>query len=96
MIDFEREKYNLTGDKAEVYKTEILKKHSFPEFDGEFFMIEDICWIQIVAKGYKIRWYDKPIYACEYLDDGLTKTEANDLKGHKKIIKNIVIIFQKL
>lgn len=80
--NFERSKYNLSGDKAEVYKTSILKKYPFPEFEGEYFVTEAVCWDAIAADGYKVRWYNYPIYHCEYLEDGLTKSGANSMKGH--------------
>lgn len=80
--NFEREKYGLLGDKAEVYKTELLKKHAFPEFEGEFFVTEDVCFQEIASDGYKLRWFKEPIYVCEYLEGGLTKTGANSTKGH--------------
>ena len=79
--NLEREKYHLGGDKAEVYKTDILKKYSFPEFEGEYFITEAVCWNAIAADGYKIRWYSQPIYQCEYLEDGLTKNDANGISG---------------
>ena len=79
--NLERKKYNLGGDKAEVYKTEILRKYPFPEFENEYFITEDVCWDAIAADGYKIRWYNEPIYECEYLDDGLTKSGANGIIG---------------
>lgn len=82
--DFERRKYNLAGDKAEVYRTDILKKFKYPEIQNEYFMTEDYCWMQIAAAGYKVRWYNKPIYVCEYLEDGLTNTGANSIAGHVK------------
>ncbi|OFD74950.1 hypothetical protein [Bacillus mycoides] len=31
----------------------------------------------MAADGYKIRWFNKTIYMCEYLDDGLTKNMKN-------------------
>lgn len=80
--NFERGKYNLWGDKAEVYKTEILKKYPFPEFEDEYFVTEAVCWDAIAADGYKLRWYNYPIYMCEYLEDGLTKSGANEMKGN--------------
>ena len=82
--NFERRKYNLLGDKAEVYRTSILKQYMFPEIPDEFFVTEDFCWMQIAAAGYKIRWYNHPIYICEYLEDGLTNAGANDVNGHIK------------
>ena len=78
----ERKKLNIEGDKAEVFATEVLRKHPFPEFDGESFVTEAVCWDAIAADGYKLRWYQEPIYYCEYLEDGLSKTGANELSGH--------------
>lgn len=82
--NFERDKYNLGGDKAEVYKTSILKEHPFPTFEGEYFVTEDVVWSIIAYEGYMIRWYNKPIYICDYLDEGLTKTGSNEIPGHIK------------
>lgn len=78
----ERKKLHIEGDKAEVFDTEVLRNHPFPEFEGEFFVTEAVCWNAIAADGYKLRWHQEPIYYCEYLEDGLTKTGANDLSGH--------------
>ena len=79
--NFERKKYDLLGDKAEVYRTEVLKKYAMPEFEGEYFVTEAVCWDAIAGAGYKLRWYYEPIYVCDYLEDGLTKTGANELRG---------------
>ena len=87
ITNFERRKHGLCGDKAEVYRTELLKKNVFPEFENELFITEDICWMNIAYLGYKIRWYNVPIYECEYLDDGLSISGANDIEGHKKNYK---------
>lgn len=85
--NFERAKYHLYGDKAEVYRRDLLMKYKFPEYEGEYFITEDICWLNIAAEGLKIRWYNEPIYIAEYLDDGLSKSGANDIKGHKNNFK---------
>lgn len=71
--NLERDKYNLDGDKAEVYKTELLCKFSFPEYDNEKFVTEAVVWNKIAYDGYKIRWFNKVIYICDYLEDGLSK-----------------------
>lgn len=71
--NLERKKYNLLGDKAEIYKTEILRLYPFPEFDGENFIRESAVWDHIAKDGYKLRWYNEIIYYCEYIADGLTK-----------------------
>lgn len=76
--NLERKKYGLLGDKAEIYKTEVLKQYPFPEFDGENFIRESAVWDRIAKDGLKIRWYNEIIYLCDYIEDGLTKnTTAN-------------------
>lgn len=77
----ERRKYGLLGDKAEVYRTNILKKYPFPVFEGERFLSECAVWDKIALEGYKIRWYNEPLTVCEYLNDGLTaKVNGADLE----------------
>lgn len=76
----ERRRYHLSGDKAEVYKTDILKKYRFPEFEGEKFLSEHVVWDSIAKDGYKIRWFNEVIYKCEYLEDGLTKSTSYKLQ----------------
>lgn len=79
--NFERLKYQLSGEKAEVYRTEILRKYKFPEFENEYFVSEDVCWNAIANAGFKVRWYNHVIYIFEYLDSGLTKSNSNELEG---------------
>lgn len=74
----ERRKYNLLGDKAEVYFTDILKQHTFPEIPGENFISEEIVWNAIARDGYYIRWFNEIIYICNYLEGGLTKDNFKD------------------
>ncbi len=69
----ERNKYNITGDKAEVFYTEVLKNYKFQEFDGESFITEATVWDRMAYDGFKIRWFNQTIYICDYLEDGLTK-----------------------
>lgn len=75
-IDF-RYKYKIKGDKAEVFKKSILLEYKFPEFFGEKFCPEALVWERISLK-YKIYYFPKIIYYCEYLENGLTNkiTEA--------------------
>lgn len=75
--NLERPRYGLNGDKAEVYKTAILRKYPFPEFEGEKFLTEAVVWDKIAYDGYKIRWYNQIIYICEYREDGLTHQGMN-------------------
>ena len=69
-LDF-RYKYNMRGDMAEAFKTDILRNYPFPEYEGENFCPEALVWNRI-AKNYKLRYFYERIYVCEYLPDGLT------------------------
>ena len=74
-----RFKYKVWGDKAEVWKTDILKKYHFPEFEGENFVSENYIWRQI-AMEYDMMYVNKIIYLAEYLEGGLSS------QGRKLII----------
>lgn len=80
----DREKYNICGDKAEVYYTEILKKYPFPEFKNEKFLTEAVVWDRIANDGYKIRWINEIIYICEYLENGLSFNWNENLRNSPK------------
>ena len=80
--NYKRRKYGLLGDKAEVYRADILREKHFKEFEGENFLSEDTLWNEIAMDGYSVRWYPKAIYCCEYLADGLTsQKEEQELKN---------------
>ncbi|MFK2250506.1 hypothetical protein ACIXLV_22860 [Bacteroides fragilis] len=64
-------RYKIKGDKAEIYKTEILKEYPFPQYTGERFCPEALVFNRIALK-YKLRHINAKIYYCEYLPDGLT------------------------
>ncbi|MBB6624651.1 glycosyltransferase family 2 protein [Clostridium gasigenes] len=86
-----RKQYDLLGDKAEVYFTNVLKQYRFPTFEGETFLTECIVWNKIADDGYKIRWFNKSIYICEYQEAGLTNNlemlKKNNPKGYLLNIK---------
>lgn len=65
-------KRNVSGDKAEVYYTDLLRKYPFPEIEGERYIPLDYVWLGIAYDGYKLRWFNEVIYCGEYLEDGLT------------------------
>ena len=73
--NLERAKYGLLGDKAEVYKTSVLRKNPFPEFEGENFLTEAVVWDRIAYNHLKIRWFI-PVH-CDvncYLPPGVSVT----------------------
>lgn len=103
-LNTERRNYKLQADMAEIYKTEILRKFPFPVANDETFTPENVVWDAIALAGYLMRWHNKKMYYCEYLEDGLTK-KWNDLRKKNPIgfamsantyLKYAQDVFQKL
>lgn len=92
--DLERYKHNIIGDKAEVYKLDILKDYRFPEVEGENFITEAVLWNRIAKEGYYLRHFNEVIYYCEYLEDGLTKNIdmnfVNNFKGYTMYVTELI------
>lgn len=63
--------HGLHGDTVLVFRSEILKKFSFPQFDGEKFIPEAYLYDLLDQEG-KLFLMRKAIYVCEYLPDGYT------------------------
>lgn len=76
-IDIRINGKDTNSDKAEVWKTRILKGNPFPEFDGERFLGEDVIWIKL-ACDYNMVFLKDAIYVSEYLSDGLTKNRRRN------------------
>lgn len=72
--NLERVKYDLQSDMSEVFFTEKLRKYEFPVWAGEKFTPEEVVWNQMALDGYKLRWFNKAEYLCEYQPDGLTNS----------------------
>lgn len=68
----DREKNSISGDKSEVFYTEVMKKYPFPEFEGENFVTECVVWDKMAWDGLKLRFFNDIVYFCDYLPDGLT------------------------
>lgn len=65
-------KLGIDGDKAEVFRTELLRENPFSVYEGEKFIPEAIVWVKIGEK-YKMRYIDEGVYYFEYLQDGYTR-----------------------
>lgn len=67
-------KYKINCDKAEIFRTTLLKKTPFPEFEGEKFLTEAY-WAYLLEKKEpsKFTCYNKGVRYTEYMPDGLTR-----------------------
>lgn len=70
--NLERARHGLMGDKAEIYRTEILRRYPYPEYVGERFIEEAIVGDAMAAYGLRLRWYAQGIYYGEYQQGGLS------------------------
>lgn len=66
-----RYRMGYKGDKAEVFRTDIIRSHPFPVITGETFCTEALVWNRIGA-AYPFRFFNVGIYTCEYLAGGLS------------------------
>ncbi len=91
-LDTYRYQYKIKGDKAEVYRTDILRDYPFPVFDNENFISEMIVWVKIGSK-YKMRWINEKFVVCEYMEEGLT---ANSYKLRLKNINGTLLTYETM
>ncbi len=65
--------YNLKGELALVFKTEVMKEFLFPVFGSEKFVTEAVI-LNLISIKYKMKLLDNVICLCEYLQDGCTNS----------------------
>ncbi len=79
-----RYKYKISGDRAEVVYTDLMRKIPFPKIGNEKFMEESYLWMSISKMNLKFRWFNSVIYLCEYMQDGLTNNMREIVKKNWK------------
>jgi len=78
--NLERDRYGLKADMAEAFFTDKLKKYPFPVWESETFTPEAVVWDRMALDGYKLRWFNRVTYLCEYQPNGLTHSSWKLLK----------------
>ncbi len=66
------------GETTLVFRTEVLKKHLFPEIPGEKYVPEDVVYDQI-DREYRLSVMNKVLTVCVLTDQGLTE-RAKELR----------------
>lgn len=91
--------YGLTGDVMLIYKTDIIKKCSFPVFENEKFVPEAYLY-DLLDKYGRLNVIRKSIYICEYLEDGYSKNISqlllNNPRGYIEFLKQRISIDKRL
>ncbi len=85
--------HNIQGDKAEVFKTAILRQFPFPEIAGEKFITECLVWYRIARAGYYLRLNNECLYLAEYQPDGLS---ARSVEIRAKNYKGTLLFYREL
>jgi len=84
----------ISGDLAEVFFTERIKRYPFPVYRDEKFVPEAVVYNRFSNDGYRIRGFGIPLYHCEYLEDGYTKNVNSLLirnwKGYSLYIRELM------
>ncbi|WP_299767280.1 glycosyltransferase family 2 protein [uncultured Dokdonia sp.] len=84
--------HKVKGDRAEVFKTSILKQYPFPKFAEEKFLPESIVWNRI-GQHYQMLFFNENVYECEYLADGLS---ARSILLRRKYPKGVIHLYAEL
>lgn len=84
--------HKIQGDRAEVFKTAILKQYPFPKFEEEKFLPESIVWNRI-GQQYQMLFFNENVYECEYLEDGLS---AQSITLRRKYPKGVMHLYAEL
>ena len=81
----------LRSDKAEIFRTTVLRLYPFPEFPNEFFCAESLVWNRI-GRNFNMRYFNETIYDYEYLDNGLTH---NSIKNRRKSPTYATLVYKE-
>lgn len=73
----------IKGDTMLIYKTNVLKKYSFPKFQGEKFVPENYLY-DLLDRDGKLIFLDKVLYCGDYLQNGYTHNMAKVLKNNPR------------
>lgn len=89
-----RRSKGITGDLAEAFFTEKLRRYPFPVIPEEKFVPEAVIFNRFSNDGLMIRGFSAPLYCCEYLSDGYTrhmdKLLIENWKGYSLYVKELM------
>lgn len=90
----DRRSKGISGDLAEAFFSERLRKFPFPVYSDERFVPEALIFNRFSNEGYLIRGYRFPLYKCEYLEDGYTRNTdrllTTNWKGYSLYVKELM------
>jgi glycosyltransferase involved in cell wall biosynthesis len=76
-------KHRVSGDKAYVFWTDVMRKYPFPYIHNCKFIPEALIFNRMASDGFLLYCINDGIYFGEYLEDGYTKKFNENLKANK-------------
>ena len=76
-------RYNISGEKRNALRTDVLRQYPYPIFDGERFIRDDLIWKRM-ARRFKLRCFNEAVQIIDHQADGLSSNAiSNRLKNPK-------------
>lgn len=76
-------KYGVVGDKKFIYRTELIKKFPYPEFEGEKYVGLDYKYKKL-DKDYELALINKVVCVVEYMEDGSSRNMLRQYRNNPR------------
>lgn len=76
-------KYGVVGDKKFIYRTELIKKFPYPEFEGEKYVGLDYKYKKL-DKDYELALINKVVCVVEYMEDGSSRNMLSQYRNNPR------------
>lgn len=76
-------KYGVVGDKKFIYRTELIKKFPYPEFEGEKYVGLDYKYKKL-DKDYDLALINKVVCVVEYMEDGSSRNMLRQYRNNPR------------
>ena len=76
-------KYGVVGDKKFIYRTELIKKFPYPEYEGEKYVGLDYKYKKL-DEEYELALINKVVCVVEYMEDGSSKNMLRQYRNNPR------------
>lgn len=74
-------KYHSKGERALIYRTDLLRRFPAPEYDGELFLTECVIY-DAIDMQYDMLLLNRNLTICEYQESGLSSSVYKNIKNN--------------
>lgn len=76
-------KYGVVGDKKFIYRTELIKKFPYPEYEGEKYVGLDYKYKKL-DEDYELALINKVVCVVEYMEDGSSRNMLSQYRNNPR------------